>query len=643
MKKAKNIYIGIYMVFSLIYMELILRVATSQSFIGNGFFIAAMFVSFYGLTAYLLTSMFGKRINSFLSTLMLMFFWLLFSSQLVYNKIFKTYYTVYSVTRGAKVLEFWQDIIIYTTRSILWIILLSLPLTLYIVYFRKRISLKRSGFKNRAVVLAFALIFYVGAVFSINLGSKDVLSSYDLYYKSTDQIMSVEKLGLATTMRLDLQRMISGWSPVIEAPELENEENDPPEEKPSIEYNVMDIDFDELIENEANEELKEMHEYFANLNPTQKNEYTGIYEGYNLILITAEGFSPYAVHEEVTPTLYKMVNKGYNFTNFYTPIWGVSTSDGEYVACTGLIPKSGVWSFTESAKIDMPFVMGNQLKSLGYKTMAYHNHTYDYYNRDKSHPNMGYDYKGVGNGLEVKKVWPASDLEMMEVTIPEFIEEEPFHTYYMTVSGHLRYTFTGNSMAAKNRDLVQELEYSDDAKAYIACQIELDRALEHLLAELEERGIADKTLIAISSDHYPYGLEEDALNELAGHKVERDFELYKNHFILYVDGMEPQVIDKPASSLDIIPTISNMLGLEFDSRLLMGRDIFAPGEPLVIFSNRSFITDKARYNSRTKEFETTEGINVSDTYQRRIQNIINAKFYYSAKILETDYYSKILK
>jgi arylsulfatase A-like enzyme len=643
MKKAKNIYIGIYMVFSLIYMELILRVATSQSFIGNGFFIAAMFVSFYGLTAYLLTSMFGKRINSFLSTLMLMFFWLLFSSQLVYNKIFKTYYTVYSVTRGAKVLEFWQDIIIYTTRSILWIILLSLPLTLYIVYFRKRISLKRPGFKNRAVVLAFALIFYVGAVFSINLGSKDVLSSYDLYYKSTDQIMSVEKLGLATTMRLDLQRMISGWSPVIEAPELENEENDPPEEKPSIEYNVMDIDFDELIENEANEELKEMHEYFANLNPTQKNEYTGIYEGYNLILITAEGFSPYAVHEEVTPTLYKMVNKGYNFTNFYTPIWGVSTSDGEYVACTGLIPKSGVWSFTESAKIDMPFVMGNQLKSLGYKTMAYHNHTYDYYNRDKSHPNMGYDYKGVGNGLEVKKVWPASDLEMMEVTIPEFIEEEPFHTYYMTVSGHLRYTFTGNSMAAKNRDLVQELEYSDDAKAYIACQIELDRALEHLLAELEERGIADKTLIAISSDHYPYGLEEDTLNELAGHKVERDFELYKNHFILYVDGMEPQVIDKPASSLDIIPTISNMLGLEFDSRLLMGRDIFAPGEPLVIFSNRSFITDKARYNSRTKEFETTEGINVSDTYQRRIQNIINAKFYYSAKILETDYYSKILK
>lgn len=631
------------MVFALIYMELVFRVATSQSFINNGFFVAAMFVTVYGLVSYFVASMFGKRINGLLSTLVLIFFWIVFSSQLVYNKIFKTYYTIYSMTRGTKVLEFWQDIIIYTTQSILWIVLLGFPVFLFIAYFRKRISLKRPGFKNRAVVLAFALLFYVGAVFSINLGSKDILSSYDLYYNSVDQIMSVEKLGLATTMRLDLQRMVTGWSPVIEAPGVDRGDDAPPTDKPSIEYNVMDIDFDELIENETNDEIREMHEYFASLSPTQKNEYTGIYEGYNLILITAEGFSPYAVHKEVTPTLHKMVNEGYNFTDFYTPIWGVSTSDGEYVACTGLIPKSGVWSFTESAKIDLPFVMGNQLKSLGYKTMAYHNHTYSYYNRDKSHPNMGYDYKGVGNGLEVKKVWPASDLEMMEVTLPEFIDDEPFHAYYMTVSGHLRYTFTGNSMSAKNRDLVADLPYSDHARAYIACQIELDRALEHLLDELKERGIADKTLIALSSDHYPYGLEDDAMNELAGHKVEQDFELYKNHFILYVDGMEPEVIDKPTSSLDIIPTISNMLGLEFDSRLLMGRDIFAPGEPLVIFSNRSFITDKARYNSRTREFETVEGINVSDTYQRRIQNIINAKFHYSAKILETDYYSKVLK
>ena len=137
----------------------------------------------------------------------------------------------------------------------------------------------------------------------------------------------------------------------------------------------------------------------------------------------------------------------------------------------------------------MPFVLGNQLKKLGYKTVAYHNHTFDYYRRDVSHPNMGYDYKGVGNGLKVKETWPESDLEMMEVTIPEYIDNEPFHAYYMTVSGHLQYSFTGNYIAHKNKNLVKNLPYSEQAKAYIATQIELDRALEHLLNKLRKKGL----------------------------------------------------------------------------------------------------------------------------------------------------------
>jgi phosphoglycerol transferase MdoB-like AlkP superfamily enzyme len=302
-----------------------------------------------------------------------------------------------------------------------------------------------------------------------------------------------------------------------------------------------------------------------------------------------------------------------------------------------------VWSFTESAKIKLPQVLGNQLKSLGYKTVAYHNHTYNYYNRDLSHPNMGYDYKGVGNGLIVKKVWPASDLEMMQVTIDEYIDNQPFHAYYMMVSGHMRYTFTGNSMAFKNKALVAGLDMSEEAKAYLACNIELDRALEYLLQSLRDRGIADKTLIALSSDHYPYGLDISTMNEFLGHSIETNFEMYKNNFILYVDGMTPVEVQRPASSLDIIPTISNMLGLSYDSRLFMGSDIFAPGEPLVIFNNRSFITDKGRYNSKSRTFEPSPGFIVDEDYIKRISSIINSKFYYSARILENDYFRNIIQ
>ena len=385
----------------------------------------------------------------------------------------------------------------------------------------------------------------------------------------------------------------------IEPAEPDDIDKEPAEDQPEPIYepNILDIDFVQLIASETDDDIRDMHKYFSEVPPTNKNEYTGKYKGYNLILITAESFSPYAVHKDVTPTLYKMVHEGYNFTNFYTPIWEVSTLDGEYVACTSLLPKRGVWSLYFSGRISMPFTMGNQLRVLGYNTRAYHNHTYDYYRRDVSHPNMGYDYKGIGNGLEMSKAWPRSDLEMMEKTIPEYLNDEPFHTYYMTVSGHMQYNFMGNHMAIKNKELVKDLPYTEAGRAYMATQIEFDRAMEYLLNQLEEAGIAERTLIAISSDHYPYGLEKNELDDLAGHTLEKNFEFYKNTFILYTKGMEPVTIDKPCSSLDIIPTLSNLLGLEYDSRLLMGRDIFSDSEPLVIFLNRSFITDKGRYDA----------------------------------------------
>lgn len=108
--------------------------------------------------------------------------------------------------------------------------------------------------------------------------------------------------------------------------------------------------------------------------------------------------------------------------------------------------------------------------------------------------------------------------------------------------------------------------------------------------------------------------------------------------------MEAEVVEKPASSLDIIPTLSNLLGLDYDSRLLMGRDIFSDSDPLVIFLNRSFISEKGKYNAQRNEFIPNDDKNdVSNSYIENIVNQVNAKFYYSIKILENDYYKNVLK
>lgn len=660
-RKIKKFYLLFYFILSLFFLESILKIGT----IGQDFFSLEIFVTFIftiigGLMFFIISSFFEGKINYIISSIFIALSGLIFSTQLIYFKFFRTFYSIYSAKNSPQIFEFWKDILSLAAQNFLWISLFFLPTIFIILFGQKALQFNRIRGLHRALFIGVIIITYFIGLSTIYAGGKDQYSPYDLYFETNFPNISVEKLGLITTMRLDLQRLISGWTPVIHAapvflpsPVLEPtdetlkelaklEPNEPMKEK-KIEYQKMDIDFEKLISSETNEKIKQMHQYFMSVPPTTKNDFTGKYKGYNLILITAESFSPYAVNMDVTPTLFKLVHDGYYFTNFYNPLWGVSTSDGEYVALTGLIPKSGIWSFRRSGKNYLPFVMGNQLRKLGYKTMAYHNHYYTYYGRDISHPNMGYEYKGLGNGLEVEEVWPESDLDMMEVTIPEYIDNQPFHTYYMTVSGHMQYSFTGNTMSFRNRDLVRDLPYTEQGKAYIAAQIELDKALELLLAKLEEKGVADKTLIALSADHYPYGLNDKAIDDLAGHAVEKNFELYKSDFILYTKGMEPTTIEKPCSSLDILPTLSNLLGIQYDSRLLMGTDIFSDSKPLVIFWNKSFITDKGSYNSITKEFiPTSSGKEVDVNYIQEISAIIDSKFYYSARILDTDYYSKVI-
>ncbi|MBP5159346.1 MAG: LTA synthase family protein, partial [Lachnospiraceae bacterium] len=315
-----------------------------------------------------------------------------------------------------------------------------------------------------------------------------------------------------------------------------------------------------------------------------------------------------------------------------------STSDGEYVECTSLIPYS-TNSFKRSKHNDLAFCLGNLMNPMGYSSHAYHAHTATYYGRNETHPNMGYEFKAKKAGLQITDQWPESDLEMMQNSIPDYINEEHFNVYYMTVSGHLEYNFSGNMMSAKNKELVKDLPYSDAVKAYISCNIELDRALEYLIDQLEKAGIADKTVIAFGADHYPYGLTNEQINERAGYEVETNFELYRNNFVLWSESIEePIVIDKYASSLDMLPTLLNLLGIDYDSRLLMGRDILSDSPALVIFSNQSFITDFCKYNSKTGEVTMLKDVELPEGYIDAVTKIVRNKFDVSKSILLNDYY-----
>lgn len=641
---------------SLFYMELVVKFFALGTPSWRGVLFTALFTLPIGLFCALMCSLWGRTANRVLSFSLLSLGTLWCMVQTVYHTIFRTFLTFYSISGAEKAFQFWRDILKGILDSWLPLILLLLPLAALCVFSRRLIPGTRMGGKLVACLISAAVVVQAAALLAVNTSTGGVLSLRALYRDEFIPDLSVSNFGVLTTLRLDVTRLLAApgsdmavlgtsaspsAAPSPTAPPSATPAPEPSATQTVYSPNVL-VDFEKLAGEETDGTLKAMHQYFGSREPTLKNEYTGRFAGKNLIFLTAEGFSRFAVDKELTPTLYKLANEGFVFKNFYNPLWWVSTSDGEYAACTSLFPKSGVWSFYRSGKNALPFCMGNQLKALGYPTRAYHNHTWDYYHRDVSHPNMGYDYKGVGHGLEVKQTWPESDLEMMEKTLPEYIGDKPFHTYYMTVSGHMNYSFGGNAMAAKNRDAVAHLDLSEQARAYLACNIELDRALEYVLSELKKAGQLEDTVICMSPDHYPYGLDDATLNELAGHEVDHDFELYKAPLILWSGDMEePVEIEKPCASVDILPTLSNLFGLPYDSRLMMGRDILSDSPGLAVFSNRSFITEVGAYNSRTDQFTPAEGQEAPEGYAVDLYRQIEDMFTYSTKILDLNYYAKV--
>ncbi len=654
---------------AIVYMELILKAFTCDVFFDIGLLVMPVFSIVPALMMSCICSRLKPKTAKIVTVSVLSLFFVLYIAQVIYHRFFGSYFIFYSLIAGGAGQITGEGMLGNTIKAILSsipaILLLAIPLILYIIFGRKNIRYRRVKWLSVGLGAASLLCIHVCAVLCISLSGN--LSS--LQNGEFDTNLTVGKFGLLRSEVLDFKYNILGVDqkvsfdhegdfiidtvvPPVATPE---DTQKPIDTSP----NVMDIDFEALNAENPKSAIKNLNDYFAAKEPTLKNEYTGMYKGYNLITITAEGFSPYAVDPELTPTLYKMSQEGFKFTNFYTPIWGVSTSDGEYAACTGLLPKSGVWSFYRSGSNSMPFTLGNMFQSIGVtKTFAYHNHTHDYYRRDVSHPNMGYKYIAMGTGMEeyVKKRWPESDLEMIAGSVKDYLsDDEPFHAYYMTVSGHLQYSFSGNSMSSKNKELVKDLDCSDTLKAYYACNIELDRAMEKLLEELNAAGVADKTVIAITPDHYPYGLESNSgdkyavWRELLGHDVDTTFELYESNFILYCQGTkDAPTVDKYCSSVDIIPTILNLFGFEYDSRLLIGTDILSNSECVVQFLDRSFITSMGKYNASTKEFTLHEGKafesdEQKEQYIKNVRSIVNNKFKISAGIIETDYYGYLFK
>lgn len=609
-----------YLFLSTLFMEIILRWQSGEQFLGMGLFFSALFCLALVLLTMSLLHLMNWRFARIAIRIWLLLLTAFFVGQFVYYAIFKTYFTLYSMFHGGQAASFYKLVIDFMIRDPRWI-LLFLPLILFPFVSKIATWVTRGGFVDYGLLFVLSVLVLMTCLRLFTYGERN---TSHLIFSKVDPRVSVHELGMVGNGYGEIARqVVPTYKEIYFAPESSV--------IPGREANVA-YDLGKLLEGEEDAALAELTSHLLSKEPTSKNIFTGRLSGYNLIYVIAESFSDLAVREDVTPTLYRLMNEGVQFENFYNPLWGVSTTDGEYAALTGLYPVPGIWSMVESKDHHLPHTLGNQLKNLGYHSDAFHNHSSTYYQRDKTHENFGYNFYAIGRGLELENLWPASDEEMFRKSFPFYMDQSPFSIYYLTVSGHMGYDFKNNAMSIRHQDKVEHLPFSEEAKAYLACHVELDLALEKLLAELQEKQLLEKTILVVHGDHYPYALRQSSMEELAGKPVE-GFDRYKSKIIFYSPGLKDVKVRKLSTVVDLLPTLSNLMGLQYDSRLMMGRDVFSPSKPHVQFADGSFLTPQGSYNSMTGEATGIEEEELESLIQK-----VEKDFYYSNLIFETDYY-----
>ena len=667
----------------LFYLELVLHIA-----MGNQLKYIPIYLIFSisaGLILSALTLPFSRLANQVIIKVLSGLLTLLYVVELMAKKILQTFYplSILETAAGNRLTDYTDVIVENVLPSIPLILIFFLPFVLLLIFGGRVLGWGRFDVRFSGLVLAGAVIFHLLGLGAVHLPWGGDLTPSQLYRVDTNIDDQVEQLGMWTMLRLDVKHMIfppksnldddfsglgglGGGSSSGDSSSGGDTSAENPEPVVDTSPNVMDVDLAALAESTDNEDVAWLANYFNSVTPTRKNEYTGMFEGYNVIQLVLEGFSGYAIDPELTPTLYKLANEGFVFNNYYTALHFTSTSNGECQTLLGLYPKNGspiTMKRTGELGTNCYFSLAQQLGKQGYQVFGYHDNQ-DMYGRNASHTNLGYNWKYYTNGLQCEenaagtdRLWPQRDKYMMEVSVDDYINsDDPFHVYYLTVSGHTNYGW--NRVASQYKDLVSGLPYSEKTQAYVAAAaIEVDRALEYLLQRLEEAGKLDNTLIIATGDHIPYA-DVDVLEELAGKTFgssealtnidERniDFDVYKNTLIMWSASMEePVEVDKVCCQVDILPTVSNLLGLEYDSRMLAGSDILSDSEGLVVFSSRCWRSDRGFYNRFTEEFTPAEGITMTqeeqEEYVSAMKRLVGYKLDSTALIVENDFYSQV--
>ena len=324
---------------------------------------------------------------------------------------------------------------------------------------------------------------------------------------------------------------------------------------------------------------------FAAQRGLESNAMSGVLAGKNLILIQLEAIDTWMV--DYMPNLKAVKEQSVVFSNHYTPAYiTAGTFNTEFIVNTGLLPATTGTSTSVYTRNAFPNSLPHLFREEGYTAESFHGSEGNVYNREQIHLNLGYEDYHSGSEMGMADYTMDSDLM---AAFDDMTDDAPFFTFIITYSGHGPYSEENPIYLAHADEARAEATRTDGNYVYaVAHAKETDAFIGELMAALEENGLLEDTVLAFYADHYNYYMLDDALNmDIKG--VDSLDLLQHTDFFIYSRSLEAQTVEKYTSSIDVMPTLANLFGLEADYELLAGDDAFSEDGGYVFFNDNTFV------------------------------------------------------
>ena len=323
-------------------------------------------------------------------------------AELGFHNFLGVYASISSNTQLGAVSSYLSDFLASFEWTFYLMLIPFLLLIIYYIFIDKRIFLELPKrklthlvvfFKMMPIFLLVILVFLYCATLKASFMQDEYQSTtaYDLFRKPTNASLVVRNFGFTCYGLLDIKEYFFPGETIssieIDTEDLESPDK-PDEEVVSNHTTINNNDWLDLINLESDEELNNLNKYFISNTITTTNEYTGMFEGKNLIVIMVESGNEIMLNSEYYPNINRLVENGIHFTNNYSPRNICSTGNNEMGAMISLYSINNNCTanvYQNNTYFESIF---NLFNNQGYITNSFHDYYDWYYNRSVIHKNM---------------------------------------------------------------------------------------------------------------------------------------------------------------------------------------------------------------------------------------------------------------